>query len=147
MTASGVTLNELLDQPHLTPEQFVHYFADFKFRLGCTVQSPSAFLASKAGDCDDFAALASSVLREKGYTTHMVAVFMDQQVHVVCYVTETKSFLDYNYRDKPHPLVASDGSLKDIAAKVAGYFHSDWLSASEFVYRKGEPEFVLTDFH
>ena len=48
---SALTLAELRADPHLTPERFISYFADFKFELGREVQKPDAFLASQCGDC------------------------------------------------------------------------------------------------
>ena len=67
---------------------------------------PADFLAGKAGDCDDFATLAAEVLRGKGYTTRLVVVHMEREVHVVCYVNEIKGYLDYNRRHEAHPVVA-----------------------------------------
>ncbi len=145
--ASGVTLEELRKDSHLTPEKFMSYFHDFQFKLGDVVQKPADFLAAQAGDCDDFASLAATVLREKGYTTRLVAVFMDKEVHVVCYVKEASVYLDYNYRTQPSPLVRTDGSLEDIAKKVARSFLDDWRSVSEFTYRDGATQFVMTDFN
>ena len=113
-SASALTMDELLKDSELPPERFMHHFADFKFRLGETVPPPETFLASKAGDCDDFATLAADVLRRKGYTTRLIVVHMEKDVHVVCYVKEIKGYLDYNYRKEADPIVASDGTLADI---------------------------------
>ncbi len=52
------------------------------------------FLASRSGDCDDPAMFVADLRREKGYSTRLVAVFMPHDVHVVCYVAETNSYLD-----------------------------------------------------
>jgi hypothetical protein len=145
--ATALTLDDLRTEIGLTPERFVRYFADFKFELGEVVRKPEVFLAKRSGDCDDFATLAASVLSERGYTTHLVVVFMQKDVHVVCYVSQVKAFLDYNLRRHEAPLVPSDGSLKDIAAKVAGSFREEWYSVSEFTYDKGVRRFLLTDFN
>lgn len=145
--AGALTMEQLRTDALLTPERFVHYFADFKFELGEVVRKPEVFLARRAGDCDDFATLAASVLRDKGYSTRLVVVFMQRDIHVVCYVSQVKAFLDYNLRTCQAPLVASDGSLKDIAKKVAGSFGEDWYSVSEFTYIDGVRRFVLTDFN
>ena len=140
-------MEQLLKDPKLTPERLMRHFADFKFRLGDTVRPPDVFLASKAGDCDDFATLAAEVLRRKGYTTRLIVVHMEKDVHVVCYVKEVKGYLDYNHRKETHPVVASDGTLADIGGKVAEYFRTNWQSASEFTYVTGRPKYLLTAFH
>jgi len=144
--AAAVTLAELKADPNLTPERLIKYFADFKFELGREVRKPETFLATQSGDCDDFATLAADLLREKGYSTHLVAVFMPQEVHVVCYVADTGSYLDYNCRKKDFPLVKCDGALETIAAKVAESFRTQWRSASEFTFQNGSRHFVSTVF-
>src|SRR5204863_8474601 len=132
---------------NLTPESFMKYFADFKFELGHDVRDPAAFLANQAGDCDDFATLAATVLREKGYSTRLVVVYMAKDVHVVCYVAETHSYLDYNCRKQTAPLVKCEGALETIAARVAESFRAQWRSVSEFTFRNGTRYFVSTVFH
>ncbi len=144
--ASAETLADLRGDPHLTPEGLMKHFADFKFDLGRDVRNPETFLASKAGDCDDFATLAADLLREKGYTTRLVAVYMPHDVHVVCYVAETGSYLDYNRRKKASPLVKCKGDLAAIAGKVAESFRTKWRSVSEFTLQKGVRHFVTTVF-
>lgn len=143
---AGVTLQDLLNAPSLTPEAFAQHFADFQFELREKVQSPEVFLANKRGDCDDFAVLASDVLKLKGYTPRLVVVFMPKDIHVVCYIEETKSFLDFNRRNLSAPTVPSDGSLPDIADKVAKSFRSKWHCVSEFTFKNGARQFVFTDF-
>jgi hypothetical protein len=145
--ARALTLAELRAEPNLTPERLMTHFADFKFELGRKVRPPDAFLASRSGDCDDFATLAADLLREKGYSTRLVAVFMPNDVHVVCYVAETNSYLDYNRRKQPSPLVKCSSELAAIAASVARSFHSPWHSVSEFTFRSGVRRFVSTVFH
>ena len=143
----GLTVQELRENPHLTPERFAEYFANFKFELREELQPRDQFLKSEAGDCDDFATLAADVLREKGYTTRLVVVFMKNDTHVVCYVKETGAFLDYNLRRNPTGrTVPANGQLSDIASKVARLFHSSWNCVSEFTYAGGERKFILTDF-
>ena len=122
------------------------HFADFKFELGRNVRQPEAFLASHSGDCDDFATLAADLLREKGYSTRLVAVYMPNEVHVVCYVDETNCYLDYNRRKRTSPLVKCQGELSAIAASVARSFRSPWRSVSEFTLRQGARHFVSTVF-
>jgi hypothetical protein len=144
--ARTVTLAELRADPKLTPERLMGYFADFKFELGHQVRQPETFLANRSGDCDDFATLAADLLREKGYSTRLVVVFMPQDVHVVCYVAESHSYLDYNRRKQASPLVKCEGDLGAIAASVAESFRSTWRSASEFTFRDGGRHFVSTVF-
>ena len=144
---SAATLEELRADPKLTPERFIQQFADFKFSLGRSVRKPETFLSARAGDCDDFSTLAADVLRQKGYTPRLVAVFMPHAVHVVCYVAETKSYLDFNRRAQSGPLVSSTGELANIAASVAKSFRADWRSVSEFTFRNGTRSFVKSEFH
>jgi hypothetical protein len=143
---SALTLAELRADPNLTPERFMKYFADFKFELGREVQKPDVFLASQCGDCDDFATLAADILHEKGYSTRLIVVYLPHDTHVVCYVAETHSYLDYNCRKLASPLVQSDGTLENIAAHVAESFHAQWRSVSEFTFRNGARYFVNTVF-
>ena len=144
--ANTVTLAELRADPKLTPERLMAYFADFKFELGRQVRQPETFLANRSGDCDDFATLAADLLREKGYSTRLVAVFMPHDVHVVCYVAERHGYLDYNRRKQPAPLVTCKEDLDAIAANVAESFRSPWRSVSEFTFRNGVRHFVSTVF-
>ena len=144
--AGAVTLADLRADPKLTPERLMAYFADFKFELSRQVRQPETFLAKRSGDCDDFATLAADLLREKGYSTRLVVVFMPQDVHVVCYVAESHAYLDFNRRKQAAPLVPCKEDLTAIAASVAEYFRSPWRSASEFTFRNGVRRFVSTVF-
>jgi Transglutaminase-like domain len=139
-------LNDLLDQKGLTPEGLARGFADFAFELLPQVQEPETFLQRKRGDCADYSNLASTVLAHHGYTTKLVVVMMAKQTHVVCYVKEAGGFLDYNHRADAHPVIPSDGSLEDIAGKVAGDFHSSWRMASFFRYRGVSPVYLDSVF-
>jgi len=134
-------LEQLRSDPNLTPERFGQYFRDFAFKLGQDRQAPKDFLAARSGDCDDFACLAAEVLRQRKYTTRLVAVFMTGQTHVVCYVDEVHGYLDYNLRKEASALQAAGDSLEEIAEKVAAYFRSPWRSASEFQYEGALPRF------
>ncbi|MEW6156781.1 MAG: transglutaminase domain-containing protein [Verrucomicrobiota bacterium] len=140
----AVTLEELRQDPKLTPQKFAKHFDSFRYVYHDEVQTPEAFLLTEAGDCDDYATLADLVLREKGYTTRLVAVRMPGITHVVCYVVEVKAYLDFNNRVYLKRLVSSDGSLKDIARKVAKSFEASWTSASEFTYSEGLKRLVQT---
>lgn len=145
-TLWAVSLSDLCNDASLTPERFAHYFSEFKFVLHDQVQSPEVFLATQSGDCDDFATLAADVLREKGYTARLVVVFMPKDIHVVCFVEETKCYLDYNLRNRCHPIVASDGTLTDLANKVAESFQAQWHCVCEFTFKNGIRQVVYTDF-
>jgi hypothetical protein len=145
--ARAVTLAELRADPNLTPARLMAHFADFKFELNRQVRPPATFLASRAGDCDDFATLAADLLREKGYSTRLVVVYLPHDVHVVCYVAETRSYLDFNRRQQASPLMKCDQDLASIAASVARSFHSSWRSVSEFTFHNGAKRFVTTVFH
>jgi hypothetical protein len=140
-TVGAGNLNDLLEQKGITPEALARAVADFTFELA-PLQNPDTFLQRKRGDCADFANLASLVLTHRGYTTKLVVVMMSKQTHVVCYVKEAGGFLDYNHRADTHPVIASDGSLEDIAGKVAGDFRSQWRMVSVFRYREKSPIYL-----
>jgi hypothetical protein len=142
----AITFQELQNDKTLTPESLMHRFSRFKFRLTADLQPHDQFLASETGDCDDFATLAADVLKEKGFTTRLIAVHMEKQFHVVCYVEEVNAYLDYNNRKKESPLVQTDGSLQDIANKVAHSFGTKWASVAEFVYKAGVRQVIALDF-
>ena len=143
---AAVTLAELKADPNLTPDRLMKHFANFKYELARETRPPETFLAQEAGDCDDFATLAADLLRERGYTPKLVAVFLPNEVHVVCYVPETRSYLDYNCRNRASPLVRCGSELTAIAAQVARSFHTQWRSASEFTVKDGAKYFVSTAF-
>ena len=82
------------------------------------------FLASRAGDCDDFSTLAAAILREKGYTPRLISVRMPGITHVVCYIEESESYLDYNNRAGRKCLVPWCSSLGAIANSVAASYGS-----------------------
>jgi hypothetical protein len=139
-----VTLSDLRARPNLTPEQFAASFRDFEFVFHAEIQSPEVFLSTKSGDCDDYATLAASVLGEKGYTPRLIAIRMPGIVHVVCYIEETHSYLDYNKRHSHWPVVKSADSIPEIAQKVAKSFGNTWSSASEFVFDGHNKQLVAT---
>ncbi len=130
----------------LTPGRFLSEFADFAFELGEHVQEAETFLTRKRGDCDDFASLAARVLTERGYRTKLVVVMMPAQTHVVCYVREAQGFLDFNRRAMAEPVVAADGSLEDVATKVARSFRSPWWMAAEVEYKDRQAVFIESAF-
>jgi hypothetical protein len=136
-SAHALTLEQMRGMPNMTPDKFMKLFADFEFKFHEEVQDHRVFLATKSGDCDDFATLAADILRRHGYTPRMIAVRMKGETHVVCYIPETRSYLDYNFRKDPNPLIPSDGSLTDVARKVAQSFGRDWIATYEFTFRDG----------
>lgn len=141
--SSAVTLEQLQREAELTPESFARHFANFEFVYRADVQEPGRFLASRSGDCDDYAVLAAKVLKQKGYTPRLVAVRMPGLVHVVCYIEETQSYLDYNYRSSSQA-IACGPELGTIAAEVAKSYQSRWSSASEFTFEGGAKRLVAT---
>lgn len=137
-SAHALTMRQLENVPNLTPEQFAHQFANFEFKFHAEVQDHDVFLRTKSGDCDDFATVAAEVLSEKGYTPRMIAVRMKGETHVICYIEETQSYLDYNTRKDASPLVPCSPDITVIAKKVAESFGRDWVATYEFTYNEGE---------
>lgn len=144
LAASAITVEQLRNQDPLTPEKFAANFKRFKFTFLTEVQQPEQFLARRVGDCDDYAILAADILREKGYTPRLVAVRMNRLVHVVCYINETESYLDYNLRKGPVRTVPSGKSIREIAGHVARSFRLPWTSASEFHFENRQKILVRT---
>lgn len=140
----AVTLDDLRNEPNLTPQKFARHFTNFRYEYREEVQEPEDFLASQAGDCDDFAILADQVLSGKGYRTRLITVRMPGVTHVVCYVDEAKAYLDFNNRAYLKRLVSADATLEDIAKKVAKSFGASWTSVSEFTYSDGLKRHVRT---
>ncbi len=133
----GITLEELQNDAKLTPKRFASYFRDFEYCYREEVQPPEVFLATKSGDCDDYAILADQVLRPKGYDTRLIAVRMPGLVaHVICYVAQEKGYLDYNNRIYTLSLARSGSTTRQIADKVAASFNANWTTASEFTFDK-----------
>jgi hypothetical protein len=137
-SAHALTMRQLKDIPHLTPEQLAHQFADFEFKFHAEVQDHDVFLRTKSGDCDDYATVAAEVLAGKGYTPRMIAIRMKGETHVVCYIEETQSYLDYNTRKDHSPLVPCSPDITVIAKKVAESFGRDWVATYEFTYSEDQ---------
>ena len=141
-SSSAITVGELRKIPNMTPEKFASYFADFEFKFHSDVQDHETFLATKSGDCDDYATLAADILKRNGYTTRLIAVRMKGETHVVCYVNETKSYLDYNYRKDAVKTVPCANVITEIARKVADSFERDWVATYQFTFSKGVKRLV-----
>ena len=137
-SAQALTVEQIRTMPDLTPDKFASLFSDFKFRFHEEVQDFQTFLTTKSGDCDDYATLAADVLSQHGYTPRLIAVRMKGETHVVCYIEETGSYLDYNSRKDTKKLVAANHVLTDIARSVANSFSKDWIATYEFTFSKKE---------
>jgi hypothetical protein len=140
----ALTLEEIRQTPNLTPQKFAALFSSFAYQFRAEVQDPRAFLATETGDCDDYATLAAMVLREKGYTPRLITVRMPNLVHVVCYIEETKSYLDYDNRSYFSRTVSCGNSIEEIARKVARANGRNWTSASEFSFEDGMKRLIAT---
>ncbi len=137
--AAEVTLEKLLTDPKLTPKRFANHFERFDYEYHVHVQAAEKFLATKTGDCDDYAVLADHVLKQKGYRTRLIHVRMvGMYAHAVCYVAENKAYLDYNNRHYTVNLEKSGTTLREIADKVAATAEANWTSATEFTYSYAE---------
>jgi len=144
MSALGLTVEDIRNTPDLTPAKLAAYFSDFEYKFRGDIQRPEIFLASRSGDCDDFSTLAASVLAAKGFTPRLITVRMPGVSHVVCYIEETGSYLDYNNRGYPDRTVASKPKIESIAESVARSYELKWTSASEFTYEDGVKRLVRT---
>jgi hypothetical protein len=144
VSSFGLTLEQLRNTPDLSPEKFATLFNHFEFNYRVDVQDPDTFLSTRSGDCDDFSTLAATVLREKGYTTRLIAIRMPKVVHVVCYVEQSHAYLDYNNRTTS-ALVPCEPAISQIAAQVANSYSLPWSSASEFSWENGVKRLVKTE--
>jgi len=132
---NGLTLTDLLNDQKMTPKRFANYFGDFDFEAHDYVQDPNAFLSARAGDCQDYATLADYVLARRGYHTRLIHIRLVGRIaHAVCYVTESRGYLDYNDRVYFINLQKCGPRIRAIADKVAESFEGNWTSASEFTY-------------
>jgi hypothetical protein len=133
------TMNDLLTDPKLTPKRFASRFEKFDFEYNVAVQNPDLFLSREKGDCADYAILGDYVLKQKKYQTRLIrVVLVGSLAHDVCYVFETKSYLDYNLRQYFSNLQKSGRSIREIADKVADSFQANWTSASVYTYHYAE---------
>lgn len=119
----------------MTPKRFAALFETFEYEYHPEVQWPDIFLAERRGDCDDYAILASHVLRPRGYDTRVIQIrLVGRLSHAICYVVESKAYLDYNNRKYFLNLQRSGRTLREIASKVADSFEANWTVAAEFTY-------------
>ena len=133
----ALLVSDLLTDPKMSPKRFASYFRDFKFEMHpFAVQDPDEFLSRQSGDCIDYAVLADYVLKRKGYGTRLIRVEMvgKNMGHAVCYVTQSRAYLDYNNRDYFISLESCGPSIREIAAKVADSFDANWTFAQEFSF-------------
>ena len=137
----ALTMADLMNDEKMTPQRFSGLFKEFKFVLQpFDVQNPNVFLKSQSGDCIDYAVLADHVLGSKGYETRLIRVEMvgTNIGHAVCYVTESKAYLDYNNRTYFVALKKCGPTIREIASKVADSFDANWTFAMEFTYNYKE---------
>ena len=133
----ALTMGELLGTPNMTPKKFAGLFEDFGFELHpFDVQDPNQFLARRRGDCIDYAVLADYILKRHGYYTRLIRVEMvgKNLGHAVCYVTESRAYLDYNNRRYAFNLERSGPTIRQVATKVANSFEASWTFAQEFTF-------------
>jgi Transglutaminase-like domain len=133
----ALLVSDLLADPKMTPAKFASYFIDFKFEIHpFDVQDPNDFLARQSGDCIDYAVLADYVLKRDGYGTRLIRIEMlgKEMGHAVCYVTQSRAYLDYNNRSYFFTLTRCGSSIREIATKVADSFDANWTFAQEFTY-------------
>jgi hypothetical protein len=134
----ALTMSELLRDPKMTPKRFANLFEDFKFddHPDSEVESPDQFLATERGDCIDYAVLADYVLKRRGYETRLIRIEMTGENfgHAVCYVTQSRAYLDYNNRQYFFNLQHSGPRIREIATKIADSFDANWTFAQEFTY-------------
>jgi hypothetical protein len=133
----AITMDQLLNDPKMTPKRFASYFEGFAFdRHPFDVQNPNQFLSKRAGDCIDYAVLADHILKHKGYHTRLIRVEMagKNAGHAVCYVNDDKVYLDYNNRKYFFTLAKSGRSIRQIATKIADSFEANWTFAQEFTF-------------
>ena len=133
----ALTMENLLNDPAMTPKRFAGLFEDFKFELHpFDVQDPNQFLATRCGDCIDYAVLADHVLTRRGYETRLIRVEMvgKNMGHAVCYVTESGAYLDFNNRRYIFNLERCGPTIREIATKVADSFEANWTFAQEFTF-------------
>lgn len=131
----AVALRDFVGDQNLTPKKFAAAFEDFAYDFHPDVQKPEEFLRARRGDCDDYAILAAYVLEPKGFEARIIHVRLVGRVaHAVCYITESKAYLDYNNRKYILNLQRSGKTLREIATKVADSFEANWTSVSEFTY-------------
>lgn len=129
-------LRQLEREPELNPKQFADLFANFRFDGSPVIRPPEQFLEGRRGDCDDYAVLADLVLAKQGYRTRCIQVLFagDNVGHAVCYVNESKAYLDYNNRRYFVNLERSGQTIRQIAKKIAASFELEWTTAAEFTY-------------
>lgn len=131
----AIALRDFTRDKDLTPKKFAAAFEDFEYEFHPEVQTPAEFLSARRGDCDDYAVLADYVLHPKGYETRIIHIRLVGRVaHAVCYVTESKAYLDFNNRKYIMNLQKCGRTLREIASKVADSFEANWTSVSEFTY-------------
>lgn len=135
----AVTLDELTNDARMTPKRFASHFGDFDFEPHDEVQAPEVFLRNQRGDCDDYAILADFVLKSRAFGTRLIHIRLVGQVaHAICYVTQSRAYLDYNNRIYFQTLERCGPTIREMAETAATAVRANWTSASEFTYRYDE---------
>ena len=131
----SVTVEDLVYAAEMNPNRLAQAVSNFAYEFHAQLQPPEVFLEKRAGDCDDFAVLADVVLKQHQFHTRLIHVRMAGGIsHAVCYVQESRAYLDYNNRRYFFKLTGSKPRLREIAEKVAASFEGNWTTVSEFTY-------------
>ena len=131
----ALSLLAFVNDTKLTPKRFAANFEGFEYEFHAEVQPPDVFLSTRSGDCDDYAILADYVLKRKGFGTRLVRVSLVGRVaHDVCYLVQSKAYLDYNNRNYASTLEGSGRRLRQIATEVADSFQANWTTVTEYTY-------------
>src|SRR5689334_10894087 len=68
------SLSQLEKEASMSPKDFAELFARFFYEFSPRVLPPDVFVSQRAGDCDDYAILASHILGRKGYTVRLMQI-------------------------------------------------------------------------
>ncbi|MDP3919492.1 MAG: transglutaminase-like domain-containing protein [Candidatus Omnitrophota bacterium] len=82
-------------------------------------QSPSEFMTRGKGDCEDFAILASSLLKQSGVKSFIVNIYGSRFAHTICVFEENGKL---NAIDGSEIKRLAADSLEELAKKI----HADW---------------------
>ena len=96
---SSLTLQDLSRMVR-TPDEIAHFmWRNFRFENDRTQfgreeywQSPEEMLASRKGDCEDFALFAHRLLKKNGIPSFLLNIYSDQKAHTVCVFKGTTGY-------------------------------------------------------
>lgn len=134
-------LARLEKEKSMNPGEFASLFERFFYEFSPRVMPPEDFVRQRAGDCDDYAILASHILEPKGYKVRLMQIQLtgNNVDHAVAYVAGENVYLDYNNRGLRRKLVKSDPTVREVAKLVAASFQQTWTSGFEFTYSYDQP--------